>query len=348
MVLLKKFLSVSDLEAALESVDNKTVMISSFDLSEKTSFIFRSISRENLQYCVLQMITFPSPDEECRSLTEQVMRTYEKLKEVKFREYRHYFFLLLQKLNVPWLYRLIGINSPDYIIITGAESRKARKFPVDKGKTRYIWTHTLDYDIYLGIKDQPVSRTEPFAVFLDEDFAGHIEFTIFGNYSSPFAPDEYFSKMRIFFDHVEKHLGIPVIIAAHPRTKNIRDMQEGYQREVIQGDTARLVKESALVITHVSTALNFAILFQKPILFVTTDKLEKRTTGVENEGAYLVAVARSLNQRPVNADHMTALDKKLTLSFDKEAYHRYVEAYIKKEGTPELPFWEIVASGLMK
>ena len=45
-------------------------------------------------------------------------------------------------------------------------------------------------------------------------------------------------------------------------------------RELLQGETARLVNDSSLVIAHYSYAVNFAVLYRKPLIFLTTDELK--------------------------------------------------------------------------
>ncbi len=37
----------------------------------------------------------------------------------------------------------------------------------------------------------------------------------------------------------------------------------------------------------------------------------------------------------------------ITLDVDEEVYARYVEQYIKRPGTPEKPFWSVVASDII-
>jgi hypothetical protein len=152
--------------------------------------------------------------------------------------------------------------------------------------------------------------------------------------------------MQAFFNHVERETGLPVIIAAHPRSEHLKleELERLYRKKVIRGQTPQLVRDCSLVIAHMSTAINFAILFQKPILFVTTDKLERMVSGKFKPGIYIATVARALNQTPVNADHPASFDTVPIFSIDKKAYHDYRQAYIKMDGTPDKPFWEIVSS----
>ena len=72
------------------------------------------------------------------------------------------------------------------------------------------------------------------------------------------------SKFCKFFDYIEHKFHVRIIIAAHPKS-NYDAKSDYYQgRTIIKGDTARLVKDSSFVIASQSTAINLAILFNKP------------------------------------------------------------------------------------
>ena len=72
-------------------------------------------------------------------------------------------------------------------------------------------------------------------------------------------------------------MGLPVVIAAHPRAGYA---QAGYSgpdyfggRTLVSGQTLPLIFDSALVLTHYSTAVNFAVMARKPLLLLASDTL---------------------------------------------------------------------------
>lgn len=138
------------------------------------------------------------------------------------------------------------------------------------------------------------------------------------------------------------------MIAAHPRSDypGKPDCFEG--RSIIQGKTASLIRDSSFVIAHSSTAINFAVLYQKPVLFITTDELQKKVSGMDIIGLYIPAIAAELGKVPVNIDHISGFCWEREMAVDADAYHRYKNNYIKKEGTPEEPMWEIFYSFIEK
>ena len=85
--------------------------------------------------------------------------------------------------------------------------------------------------------------------------------------------------MNNFFKLIEDQLGLEVIIAAHPRSnyENHPDYFKG--RKCIRGQLVKLARECKLILAHDSTALSFASLLYKPVVFVTSSELNSSFQG---------------------------------------------------------------------
>lgn len=219
---------------------------------------------------------------------------------------------------------------------------------------RLISAHALDYDAYLAFCEQhkrvasanlALPADQPQIVFLDQNFPFHSDFKVLKR-RPPATPERYFPSLQRFFDALEADLDMPVIIAAHPRAAYASDPGTGVkyfgQRKLCQGNTLALVCESSLVLTHTSTAVNFAVMARRPVLVMTTNELEK------DEGATIRLIADTLGLRPLNIDDLPLGWNKNLLSFDEQAYTAYFEKYIKEPGSPDLPFWQILLADLNK
>ncbi|MDM8177219.1 hypothetical protein QT327_23190 [Olivibacter sp. 47] len=79
----------------------------------------------------------------------------------------------------------------------------------------------------------------------------------------------------LFFDNIERLYNKPIIIASHPKANY---NNEYGNRIVIKEATARLVKDSDLVITHGSLSISYALLAQKPLLYVYFEEMLKTET----------------------------------------------------------------------
>ncbi|HEU4747096.1 MAG TPA: hypothetical protein VFS56_01245 [Gemmatimonadaceae bacterium] len=209
--------------------------------------------------------------------------------------------------------------------------------PRARGAAERLWAHSLDYDIYLENRSAPLKRDEPYAVFLDEDMLYHPDYDHSG-ITPPTTARAYYSAMNRFFEKIEPVIGMPVIVAAHPVSKyDVRpELWDG--RETISGKTAELVRGASLVFCHLSTSLGFAILWRKPIVFLTTDDLRKSFLGSG------IALRSTLLDAPllnVDADANRLSGLKLSYGVNERAYAKYVADYIKRPGTPDTPVWQL-------
>ncbi len=234
----------------------------------------------------------------------------------------------------PWFYR-----SPDIILGCGQDYRSSG-FNVSR-KSRVLWTHSLDYDIHLALKDKPLAPDAALGVFLDEYLPYHPDFINAGQ-APAVTPEEYYPLLRNFFEYLQREYRVRIVIAAHPRSDYGAHPDCFNQFPVVRGQTARLVRDCAFVLMHHSTAVNFAVLYRKPIIFMTTDKLD---TALLEEPS-VAWLADFFHKKMHNLNRPRQIDWKAEMSVDEQAYRRYQNDYIKKDGSPDLPFWQILAEYL--
>lgn len=74
---------------------------------------------------------------------------------------------------------------------------------------------------------------------------------------------------------IEKSLNYKVLIGLHPRSEEMRRFKLLNNRPAYKFKTLEIVKNSQFVITHMSVAVSYAILYYKPLLFIYTDEHKK-------------------------------------------------------------------------
>lgn len=232
-------------------------------------------------------------------------------------------------------------------LIFGGESSTLKQFikarKIDKKSVVPI--NCFDYDnavSYARKLGDEILISENYCVFLDEAATHHSDFALLN--IEPAETEAYFSAMNQFFNFIEKSMGLKVIIAAHPRSnyESMPDLFGG--RDVIKGKTVELVAKSKLVLMHVSTAVSYAVLFEKPVILL-------KIPGMKPNGQLNLSVEAmgvSIGSKPIDldVDEVTASDLRRECDFQK--YLDYKNFYIKTEGADELPEWEIVANTLAK
>jgi hypothetical protein len=239
---------------------------------------------------------------------------------------------LWQKL---WPVRHAAVR-PDIVISTGEAGISAAL----KDVPCQIAAHGPEYDEFL-LLDRERSAGPPYAVYIDEGIVDHPDYEYVG-VATPTSAQAYFPRLNAFFDAFEAHAGMKIHIAAHPRSPVDNPHLFG-GREQLRGQTARLVRDSSVVFAHFSTALAFAALWQKPVVFISNNEIDRSWMAghvarrVELFGAPLV-----------NVDTVRPSDIDLTrwLTINHAACEDYVRRYVRMPGSPQQPLWTIVSDYL--
>ncbi|PIR26645.1 MAG: hypothetical protein COV43_00695 [Deltaproteobacteria bacterium CG11_big_fil_rev_8_21_14_0_20_42_23] len=235
--------------------------------------------------------------------------------------------LFFRKLVAPFM-------RPGLMVVSGEKS-----VPSVHNAHNILKAHNLDYDIYLKLKSLKDTSIEGYAVFIDQNYCFHSDF-IFEGRPSCVTPKKYFPAVCDCLRKISNDLGVDFCIAAHPRStyeSGVLDYFEGIP--IKYGRTAELLRDCKFVVCHDSTAIQLAVLFGKPLIFLTTGEL-----AASFEGQSIVAFASEFGKSAINVERdLHNVDWKKELDIDLEKYAEYKKKYIKTDGSPELPFWEIVA-----
>jgi hypothetical protein len=317
-----QFLTQSEALIAISELTQLCLLVSLVGYRYGSFPIYRAISKFKLRYCIV--LTNSSPQVSAiRSRIDLLTRPGR--------------FLNSLFLRIPLNY--LGLRPATLLLAGGHQS--IRSTPLISQETDVIWAHTLDYDLYLEEKSKPLQADTSVAVFLDEYLPFHPDFINLGM-SPPCNPEDYYPRVCQFFDFVEREHGVQILIAAHPRSHYEERPDYFGGRPVLKGKTVELVRKSRFVIAHSSISLNYAVLFNRPVLFITTNKIGQSPI----QGRYIQVMAGVLNKAPVNLDEPFYLNWEKELTVDRAAYARYREAFIKKNGSPEKPCWQIFADFL--
>jgi hypothetical protein len=236
---------------------------------------------------------------------------------------------------------LLGAPAATVIIAGGEQSLAGDVLVLRRPTTDILWTHALDYDLYLATGPRTTAGRTRSAVFVDQFLTDHPDS---GPNGEPACdPATYFVNLRRLFDEIEQRLNLAVVIAAHPRSDYSANDARFGGRPVLHNRTVELVRDSALVITHYSTAISFVVLYGRPLLLTLDDGMLGDRVGTDaarSAGSWLGAPV-------VNLDH-ERVDWDSVMSVDSSAYERYRRAFLKTPGTPELPIWQQFADYLRR
>jgi hypothetical protein len=125
-----------------------------------------------------------------------------------------------------------------------------------------------DYDHYIKARAAGGRLFEGrYSVFLDINLPYQSDLAFCGY--AQIDPAGYFRSLNRFFGLLERQYGLKVVIAAHPKADYDAATFEG--RPMHRLVTAELVRDAEFVLSHTSTALSYAVLNAKPLVFIYTD-----------------------------------------------------------------------------
>ena len=234
--------------------------------------------------------------------------------------------------------------SYDYLIISGIAGLNTS---IARNAKKIIKAHSYDYDIFLKSKNQnSILHKEPYAVFLDQCLPFHPG-PIFRGEKNLVTPEKYYSALNYFLKNFEDKTGLEVIFAAHPRSRYDLWAKYLYGRKYYLFKTSELVKNSKIVLLHTSTSISFAVLYNKPLIFLTSNEYKKSFDDFR-----INSYSRTMSSLLFNIDDKDNYSKipkgNEIFSFDKNKYKEYKDAHIKYSGTPEDYLWNIFLDNIEK
>ena len=260
-----RILSYNHLRQKLKSEDRKnSLFITQITYEWRVWFLYFLISRFKIISAFFSRGALPTP---ILSNNRQVSIFNIKKQVGKGISIFIYLFTYLSK-----KYHII--KTPDYLFVAGDKGFNSigigSKF--EKNRSSIININTPDYDSYL-LECNQESRliNYKYVLFLDEYLPYHPDFKMFN--MATIDPDRYFNRLNIFFDDLERKSDIKVVIAAHPKSDYIGNPFG--DRELLKFQTNILVKHAEYVVAHMSTSISFAILYNKPLIFLISNDYMK-------------------------------------------------------------------------
>jgi ribosomal protein S24E len=234
----------------------------------------------------------------------------------------------------------LGVSSSALLLAGGELSEHYYHYPKDCN-TEVLWLHALDYDLYLEENCKPfLHDVSGNAVFLDSYMPYHPDFIILGE-NNPVSPERYFPSINKFFNLIEQEQSLKVVIAAHPSADYSNKPSSYGNRMIYYGKTIGCVRSAKFIIAHSSTALNFAVLYRKPIIFIFTNEMSKA-----KEAIFIDDFASWFGKKPINIDVPYSIDWKQELTVDEKKYIVYQNTFIKKANTKEEYIWQTLVNKL--
>ena len=242
--------------------------------------------------------------------------------------------ILIEKIN-----KRIRIKryTPNYRVVCGTINMVG----INDKKSSIIKAHTLDYDFFIQEEEIDLSQNDSYILFLDQHGPYHSDF-VHANIKPYATPNNYYPAIDSGLSRMAESLGLNVKVAEHPRSF-YKANQIKYKHPMIKGNTFKLIRKAEVVVAHDSTALNWAIVMKKPIIFATTDEIQNTPTAGVYKAYFIKNWAAILGKNVVNMDQISKINNwDPYLDVDEKIYEKYINTYITQIEKPKTMYWDIV------
>lgn len=347
----RRFTSYAELDAAVAEAAPGAAFLDCLvnlgDLDLKFERVFRILKRHDARYFIVAYGQLPAHASEggpAAARWERFVGRFSKLSSASLGRTVNFFAArLLRQLRkrtslyaLP--YRIFGSRG-DRVV----DFMRRYGLPDD----RLVPAHSVDYEHYLDYRRRhpQTPPVEKWCVFLDQAVTHHVDFEVLGLHA--LEAEEYFGSMNALFDKIEKETGLEVVVAAHPRSDYDRIPGAFGKRRVVKEKTVELVQRSSLVVMHDSTAVGYAVLFNKPVMIVKAAGM----LAPEFKGHWLLEpVAEALGVEPITVRNDGSVET-MEIPYPTAPPPRCEEfryKYVQARGAADVSAWELVADELAR
>lgn len=241
--------------------------------------------------------------------------------------------LLSQKFNnfiikTNLFFSKVNLRPAKYIYSIGLKSDLINNLLISK-KSQIIKGHHADYDRFLELKKKNVINKYQFKyfVFLDQDAPAHLD--LINLNENDVDESNYYNSLLKFFLKLEDKFNFKYIVSPHPRA-NFTILKKYFGSRLSTKPTINLIKDSEFVLSHDSTATNYAFLFNKPVISIINDELINSIHDHKLHIHHFCERAK-LKTYDISKDQI----KKSDLIIDKKKYKIFIKNYIKNNNNDD-------------
>jgi len=222
-----------------------------------------------------------------------------------------------------------------HILIGGVDSELYQNKLLKSAGCYLHSASSWDYSNWLTLSEpvqSPVSGN--YAVFIDAAGPRHRGDYWGLNIKMLVTSDQWYPAVCRFFQVLEERFTEKIIVAAHPKVR-IEEFPADYEgrRNFSTHDdklmTMRLVAGSDFVITVNSTAISYAVIFNKPIIFITSNQRRRYPPETLE---YDDRLYRAFDATPINIDSFCQDEISKHLTVKSEIYADYKKAFLTLSG----------------
>ena len=225
--------------------------------------------------------------------------------------------------------KILPDQNPDLAMVSGSIWKKNPRFLNAKNRFK---GHSFDYELSLNELKKTRLVKKPYMVYLDEKITNHEDNFELGA-CHPASKGKLLPQLLTIFTQIEKKFKSDIVIAGYPSTNKNKIKRIFRNRKVYINKTANLVKFSKLVLCHGSTAISYAAIFKKPVLFLTNNEI------LQSWYQPTIDVLRkSLDSLIFNLDKKESINR-VKLKINRNAYKSFVKTFVTSNPCSKESIW---------
>ncbi len=242
-----------------------------------------------------------------------------------------YVLMTLMRRSLNFISKILKIY-PTHCIYAG-NMKKKNMDAQKKNNVKYFSGNTWDYN---NIIIKNYNNSDQFhthkktAVLLDTPGPMFGSDSVLFKTKDHLTSEIWYPALISFFKKIEKMKNIRVDIAGHPKTLHPANPSYFGNRNVLYGKTLEIVRDSDFVITRESTAISYAIIFKKPVIFIYSNQLKKDNLAMSNVNT----ISTLLGTVPINIDDDLE-DFSGLLNINESCYEAYKKNYLTSNDLPK-------------
>ena len=213
---------------------------------------------------------------------------------------------------------------PNKIFVAGEFYKKSLIKKFSSSKFEIIDFNSVDYSNFINFKKKKKKKIKyKYAVFIAEPGPTNFNDFVYMGLKYDLESDVIYEKNCNFFRSIEKNSNLKVIIASHPKSENDKYLYPKFL--IVKNNIIELVKNCEFVITYCSTAISYAVIFKKPIIFIT-NKFRKLNQKYFKFDRFL---ASCFNSTPTDiAENFDNKKFKKFFKVNNRLYENYLKDYL--------------------
>ena len=228
-----------------------------------------------------------------------------------------------------WL-RLYRYRFIDIALIGGKSWEKWNGVKTAKNK---IYCTSLDYGLSIKVKKKKFKKK--YAVFVDTYLPFHPEHS--STTGKFINVSEYFNSLANFFESFKRLTKLDVVVALYPKADLNKYPKKIKKYKIVKNKVAELIKGCEIMFHHGSTAHSYAAIYKKPVIYLTTNFMEKIKYMRDNTIRLEFLGTKTINID--NFDDSVFLNKKKLFSFNRNLYKDFVNNYLKHHLSKKEPWY---------